>query len=553
MNSSMRLASKKVPGWMTAHLKGNLYVNTIYLNASGMTKLSRASRIPKGRKVYRGVDGLILPECFVIVDEDSARGGVEFAFMSTTTNREVSLSYINFAKGMPILFEFDMGSIDRGASLSSFSQYPNEAEILVPAMSSLEVTGEPCTIETSRGSVTCYPARINCNLKAQTMEQIQVSRLTNLVAQEPYLKEEFQRDFEPVQKALLAHCITGEVGHPMGMADTARRELTEMWRELATHGPLWYNKDGNYVDAMSRAVNFKHDWLAKMARVTFSVDPGSTRPVLFAAVEQQAVEVIKTLLSVEGAAKDVVDRDDTGTTAAQFAAREGYSVALEALVEAGADERLARADGATALGLAVLFNHTEVVRSILQRRGLQLVDTDALGRIIVDDGPGRMSRLEDLMATAFMSPATLADWLWQGVSPSGLEGEIGALLSSPGLAEAVKMRLCHVCAFIDHHSTLLVHDATPALPHAVWQLAAREPHAVFGMYSHVGAAAAEVTPVPRLIEWLHKPTAPHPCQFTLAAKEAVTSVAYSKCGSKVVRAEGTHVVVCDATMGFELH
>ena len=129
MNSSLRLASEKVPEWMTAHLKGNRYVNTIYLCASAMNKISRASRIPRGRKVFRGMAGVKLPDIFVVPGEDGGRGGDEFAFMSCSTNREVAVSYINTAKGLPILFEFEVGSIDRGAPLSFLSQYPSEVRI----------------------------------------------------------------------------------------------------------------------------------------------------------------------------------------------------------------------------------------------------------------------------------------------------------------------------------------------------------------------------------------------------------------------------------------
>ena len=113
MNSSLRLASKKVPEHMTAHLKDNRYVNTIFLCASSMVKFSGAGRIPRGRKVYRGMAGIRLPDRFVHVGEDGGRGGVEFAFMSTTTNKEVAVSYIDTAKGIPILLEIEVGSIDR--------------------------------------------------------------------------------------------------------------------------------------------------------------------------------------------------------------------------------------------------------------------------------------------------------------------------------------------------------------------------------------------------------------------------------------------------------
>ena len=68
-----------------------------------------------------------------------------------------------------VLFQFEVGDIDRGASLSFLSQYPNESEILIPPLSYLEVTGEPFLEPTEKGDVWVYPARINCNLKSQVL------------------------------------------------------------------------------------------------------------------------------------------------------------------------------------------------------------------------------------------------------------------------------------------------------------------------------------------------------------------------------------------------
>ena len=93
MNSSLRLASNKMPARMTEHLKGNRYTNTIYLCTSGMVKISCASRIPRDRKVYRGMSGLKLPKLFLVPGEDGGRGGDEFAFMSTSTKKNVAVRY----------------------------------------------------------------------------------------------------------------------------------------------------------------------------------------------------------------------------------------------------------------------------------------------------------------------------------------------------------------------------------------------------------------------------------------------------------------------------
>ena len=114
------------------------------------------------------MSGVKLPECFMIAKEGGGKGGVDFAFVSTSTDRTVAANYVG-GKEMPILFEFEVGDVDRGASLSFLSQYPNEDEILIPPLSYLEVTGEPFLEPTEKGDVWVYPARINCNLKSQVL------------------------------------------------------------------------------------------------------------------------------------------------------------------------------------------------------------------------------------------------------------------------------------------------------------------------------------------------------------------------------------------------
>ena len=54
---------------------------------------------------------------------------------------------------LPVLFQIDVGDIDRGACLSFLSQYPNEDEILIPPLSYLEVVDEPFFTPTAKGDV----------------------------------------------------------------------------------------------------------------------------------------------------------------------------------------------------------------------------------------------------------------------------------------------------------------------------------------------------------------------------------------------------------------
>jgi hypothetical protein len=438
-----------------------------------------------------------------------------------------------------------VGSIDRGAPLSFLSQYPAEDEILIPPMSFTEITGEPYTMDVDNAQVTVYPARINCNLKGQTMEQIEERRRADLLAQEPYLKEEFLRDVGPVLEVLKTHASGRWVG---GLSDidvaSEERKYCRLWEQLKTNEAVWFNNDAHYLRTIHQAFNFKHNLISNAVRALFQVSPTSHRPALFVAVEQEACDVLKALVSMQGAEIDATD--EVGTTAAQFAAERGSIDALKVLNSAGADLCAARHDGVTALGRAVLSSPTSkdstgAIRFILERTNPSLDVKDGM----------EFHTILNLLARAFMSPAALAERLAK-VSPTGLKGEIGALLRSTDLSDAVKAGLSKVRAFLDRHDSLLA-SADPGLPHRdtrVWQLASQEPDDVFGAHADMVVAASNV---PRLIQWLNKPQTPHPCRFTIKAESMVMSAAYSKCGTRIVRAEGAVVVVSDAETFFELH
>ena len=107
--------------------------------------------------------------------------------MSVTPKRELVVSCIQ-GKKLPIIFECELDDINRGCPLSFVSQYPGEEEILVPAMSYLELIGKPYVMETSKDSgafVTVYPARIHCNQQSQVLP---VSRRHDLVAYSALLR-----------------------------------------------------------------------------------------------------------------------------------------------------------------------------------------------------------------------------------------------------------------------------------------------------------------------------------------------------------------------------
>jgi len=132
INAALR--TENVAAWAT----------TIACLYSAVLKLSFLS---KPARVYRGVkeDTRKLSDKFLNAAADDFAGGVELAFMSTTTDPEVALTYAG--KGPGSIFIIDFGMASRGASLQFLSQFPHEAELLFPPKTMLE-----CKEHVTRGS-----------------------------------------------------------------------------------------------------------------------------------------------------------------------------------------------------------------------------------------------------------------------------------------------------------------------------------------------------------------------------------------------------------------
>ena len=110
----------------------NKYTTTLHAINSAIIKLGK---LTKAIKVYRGIAGMKLPSEFWIPNEFGVRGGVEKAFMSTTTEQAVAMGYASDRRGakqasMGIVIEVQQGMVNRGADISRLSQYPHEREIL---------------------------------------------------------------------------------------------------------------------------------------------------------------------------------------------------------------------------------------------------------------------------------------------------------------------------------------------------------------------------------------------------------------------------------------
>jgi len=98
----------------TERCRGNRYVTSIHVINSAIVKLGK---LQKACKVFRGASGGLLPRQFWEADQFGVRGGVEFGFMSTTTDRSVAVAYAAGGK-LGTVMECEMGMVDRCADLS---------------------------------------------------------------------------------------------------------------------------------------------------------------------------------------------------------------------------------------------------------------------------------------------------------------------------------------------------------------------------------------------------------------------------------------------------
>ena len=88
---------------------GHLFATTIHVLVSAVLKLSRATKLPEGLRLYRGLGGTTdLPEAFFRADGCGRRGYAEWGFMSTTMNTAVAMQDSGVGEGRPLPMVLDV-------------------------------------------------------------------------------------------------------------------------------------------------------------------------------------------------------------------------------------------------------------------------------------------------------------------------------------------------------------------------------------------------------------------------------------------------------------
>ena len=244
-----------------AGCKGNCYVTTTHAINSVIKK---CAKLTVAAKVYRGVAGGeksvpspprcrlrapptlpppppltfptgTLPSSFWKPNAQGVRGGIESAFMSTTFDRRVAMQYASRPGRPGLVFEFQMGMIDRGCELDWISQYPNERECLFAPLTGIEV--HSTRVE---GTVLVVEARLSVNLNALTIEEIIAKRHKMLLDMAHDMKQEAWRRYagRPTQGLAVAG-LEAALQRPLG------------------HEHEWYNVDHQFVEAVAAALEAK--------------------------------------------------------------------------------------------------------------------------------------------------------------------------------------------------------------------------------------------------------------------------------------------------------
>eukprot|EP00854_Cymbomonas_tetramitiformis_P004334 gene4334-5333_t len=223
---------------------GNRYVNTIIAINSGILKLSK---IQKAVKVFRGLSGGLLPDEFWRPNDHGVKGGVEMAFMSTTTSEEVALQYADSSdeRKAAFVFEVQMGMVDRGADISPFSQYPHEKEIVFAPLTGMEVVGAPRI----KGRVIVVELRLSCNLSSQTIEQIIRKRkdaVLHLCADE----------LQDVQH---------QVAEGRRVSSVSTQPLIDVMEEVKGVEETLFNRSQCFLETIGRVLNVRDSVLSQLA------------------------------------------------------------------------------------------------------------------------------------------------------------------------------------------------------------------------------------------------------------------------------------------------
>ena len=270
------------------------FVTTIHMVSSAIIKLSGQTPMPEGRTVYRGLTGVELPMCFFIATMQGCRAGVEGAFMSCSTRKDVAMQYAGKGE-RPIIFEMSVGEIDIGADVRNLSQYPNENEVVFPPLSNIEIEGQPRIEESTGGKreVLVMKARINVNLKSLTREELEARRYDVVMNSLHNTKLEVERDLASQVENIRVESKNGfDKGRANGwkIRELIVNEVADVVAHYASTDTSQYNEDYAYQLALQDATNLPR---VAMGKFKYWLETPGVFPINFHSMSMWKVDSMK--------------------------------------------------------------------------------------------------------------------------------------------------------------------------------------------------------------------------------------------------------------------
>ena len=152
---------------------GHKFANTIHALASAIKKLQVLAAQEPSIRLYRGLGGLDVAKFA------ASLGFTDRAFMSMTKDRGIALEYSGVHKGLVgTVLCIETSTTNNGAVLLGYSQYPEEEETVWNACSFLQhLPGrEEVVLLPEGGVVRIYHVLVSANSRAETVEELQGRR-----------------------------------------------------------------------------------------------------------------------------------------------------------------------------------------------------------------------------------------------------------------------------------------------------------------------------------------------------------------------------------------
>ena len=178
--------------------------------------------------------------------------------MSTTTNRDVALKYANEGEGNRMIYEIQMGMVDRGADLKWLSQYEHEEEMCAVL---LDLNRVPLHSPPPRPS-ECCPIRVRSLFAPLTGIDVQKLHVDDdvLVVEIRLSINQTNLTLEQVAAKMqkshldLLRLLIDDLKHS-GAPDHTVDMLRSLENEQSKVEPEWFNSAENFASATSRALN----------------------------------------------------------------------------------------------------------------------------------------------------------------------------------------------------------------------------------------------------------------------------------------------------------